>query len=71
MSYQLLASLDESKIKKKTFIEYKITFDNINYSFLIEESLSEFFESTFDNANITNYKEFVETFSDIKLKQIK
>lgn len=72
MAYNLLSTLDESKIKKKTkFVEYNLEFENSKFKFLIEDSFHKEFEQKFNDSNICSLEKMQTTFPQVSLEQIK
>lgn len=68
MSFSLLQTLDETKIKKKQiFIEYVININDKKYTFLVQEGDSAKFEEDFNNADIKSIDDFTAKFEKITL----
>lgn len=72
MVYNLLSSLDESKIKKKIkYVEYNLVSEDSKFKFFIEESFHKEFEEKFNDADICTIDQMQTTFPQVSLEQIK
>lgn len=72
VSYNLLNTLDESKIKKKIkFVEYNLVLEDSKFKFLVEDSSHKEFEQKFNVSNICSLDEMQRVFPQISFEQIK
>lgn len=72
VSYNLLNTLDESKIKKKIkFVEYNLVLEDSKFKFLVEDSSHKEFEQKFNISNICSLDEMQRGFPQISFEQIK
>lgn len=72
VSYNLLNTLDESKIKKKIkFVEYNLVLEDSKFKFLVEDSSHKEFEQKFNVSNICSLDDMQRIFPQISFEQIK